>query len=36
MAEDLDSYIVARMEAERIPGLALALTDRQGTLRVTA
>ncbi len=33
-AEDLDAYIAARMAAERIPGLALALTDRRGTLRV--
>jgi D-alanyl-D-alanine carboxypeptidase len=32
--DNLDDFVAARMEAEHIPGLALALTDRRQTLRV--
>ena len=31
----IDAYIARQMKAEQIPGLALALTDRNGLLRVT-
>src|SRR5579872_1708619 len=31
----IDTYVARQMKAEQIPGLALALTDRNGLLRVT-
>ncbi|MGE5204505.1 MAG: serine hydrolase domain-containing protein, partial [Chlamydiota bacterium] len=31
----IDAYVARQMKAEQIPGLALALTDRNGLLRVT-
>ncbi|HKC70817.1 MAG TPA: serine hydrolase domain-containing protein, partial [Terriglobales bacterium] len=31
----IDTYVARQMKAQQIPGLALALTDRKGLLRVT-